>query len=521
MGLRAQSLAGVLVFALGVGGLGFWGLSGYLGRGFDRIEQQAMRKDFQRLIATLDDALAQKGRGAREWSHWTALRDYARNRNPQFAEDNLSPASLRASGLSWLAVLSPSGELIHAVRGEPSAGSTQTVAEVLSEQTPAGRALRQPAPPAGRCAWVFVPSLGEEVQALCHLPIMDSSGQGEPAGSLITAERMEAAAWRDMGTRAALDLQVYPLGAAPEAWAVLDEVAPGQDRRPLWVLPGEPQHRMRTQLVDGAGAPAAWVELRWPRELRLQGIEVLRGAGGLLAGLAALLALGAYWLVDLRLVRRLRSLQRQIARARAEEDWTPRLRVRGEDEIQELAEEGNHLLRRIQQQVTALEAVAQTDALTGLANRRAFDPRLQAALALVARQGGAVSVVMVDADYFKRFNDTHGHAAGDAALKVLAQGLNEVARRGSDLAARLGGEEFALLLEGGNLGEARQQAQALQRWLAAQACGPGQALAQALTVSMGVAQARPGESPGEVMARADAALYQAKALGRNRIESAP
>jgi diguanylate cyclase len=157
---------------------------------------------------------------------------------------------------------------------------------------------------------------------------------------------------------------------------------------------------------------------------------------------------------------------------------------------------------------------AQTDGLTGLLNRQAFLERAQVALAHATRYDEPLALLMLDIDHFKRINDRHGHAAGDAALQTLAQGLRSCTRAG-DLFCRYGGEEFCVLLSRAEGPDARRFDGRLRSSLTAKAGGTE---ADALDYSAGVAQRRPGDlSIDDLLVRADAALYQAKAEGRGRL----
>lgn len=156
---------------------------------------------------------------------------------------------------------------------------------------------------------------------------------------------------------------------------------------------------------------------------------------------------------------------------------------------------------------------AQTDALTGLLNRRVFDPMLERALADARRTRRALSVLMVDADHFKRINDVHGHPVGDAVLRMLADTLRE-RLRASDVIARFGGEEFGVLLPETGAEAALTTAQALVDAIAARS----DPVWGTVTVSIGVATCNDGHTPGaELIRQADVALYRAKAEGRNRV----
>lgn len=161
--------------------------------------------------------------------------------------------------------------------------------------------------------------------------------------------------------------------------------------------------------------------------------------------------------------------------------------------------------------VRQLERQSLSDALTGLANRRAFEVALEAELGRARRTGGELALALMDVDHFKRFNDTHGHQAGDAALVAVARVLAANARAG-DHACRFGGEEFALLLPGADAAAARAAAERVRAAVAAAATGHGH-----VTVSVGVAVTDGRDGAAALVAAADARLYAAKAAGRDRV----
>lgn len=164
---------------------------------------------------------------------------------------------------------------------------------------------------------------------------------------------------------------------------------------------------------------------------------------------------------------------------------------------------------------------ALTDALTGLPNRRRFDEALRAEVARVIRYGGRCSVALLDVDHFKNYNDHMGHPAGDTALKDLGELLRREVRKG-DLAARIGGEEFALLMLNTGREEAARVVDRMRRAVE-QAPFASREIQPTgrLTVSAGVAEF-PGDGADEAafVASADAALYRAKSAGRNQVVAA-
>lgn len=163
--------------------------------------------------------------------------------------------------------------------------------------------------------------------------------------------------------------------------------------------------------------------------------------------------------------------------------------------------------------------LATTDALTGLPNRRSFLERAQAEFDRLQRYGGKAGLLMLDIDFFKKVNDNHGHAAGDEVLRGFAQTCRGVLRM-TDVAGRLGGEEFAVLLPETACDKAFELAERLRQTLAATPIETTDG-ALFITVSIGIASLT-GDSPSleQVMAKADEALYRAKSNGRNRVELA-
>jgi diguanylate cyclase (GGDEF)-like protein len=172
-----------------------------------------------------------------------------------------------------------------------------------------------------------------------------------------------------------------------------------------------------------------------------------------------------------------------------------------------------------------LARLARTDELTGIPNRRALDERLAASWREAAREGKPLSLALADVDHFKQYNDKLGHGAGDACLAAVARTMAGAARRPGDMAARHGGEEFALLMPATPEPGAMALAELVRALV--EALPHPDAPGGKVTVSLGFATARPrpAEDPARgiaaLLADADASLYAAKAAGRNRVCAAP
>jgi diguanylate cyclase (GGDEF)-like protein len=167
-----------------------------------------------------------------------------------------------------------------------------------------------------------------------------------------------------------------------------------------------------------------------------------------------------------------------------------------------------------------LKRLSRVDPLTRLANRRSFDELLQREWQRAQRDRSVVSVVMVDIDFFKAFNDNHGHVAGDDCLQRVAGALNEALNRGGDIVARYGGEEFVVVLPDTDQVGARNVAEAMRRAVVELGI-PHQrsTVADCVTVTVGVCTTLPCRTttPAVAIQAADAALYRAKTAGRNRV----
>lgn len=157
-----------------------------------------------------------------------------------------------------------------------------------------------------------------------------------------------------------------------------------------------------------------------------------------------------------------------------------------------------------------------TDVLTGLKNRRAFDEAFATMLRRCSAAELPLSLLVVDIDHFKKVNDVHGHATGDLVLKCLGKILKSLVR-GNDVPARLGGEEFAVLLPETPTGGAHKVAEKIRQVVAAQQLRNGETELGQITVSIGLAELATNESKESLFKRADEALYQAKHSGRNQV----
>ena len=237
----------------------------------------------------------------------------------------------------------------------------------------------------------------------------------------------------------------------------------------------------------------------------------LRNAAFLVIGvLLVVIAVLAYWLAAL-IARPLRRLTRAAAQVSAG-DLPAGLPAGGGGEVGYLTQVFNTMVESLRKHHDELERLSTTDTLTGLSNRRHLMNLLTQEIERAKRAGQPFSILMLDVDHFKKYNDNHGHQAGDEVLARVSTVLRNSIRP-YDCAARYGGEEFLVMLSAASLDRAKESAERIRKQVRAEQFEGG-----SVTISIGVAEyPSQGDTAKSVIGQADAALYEAKRAGRDRV----
>jgi diguanylate cyclase (GGDEF)-like protein len=194
------------------------------------------------------------------------------------------------------------------------------------------------------------------------------------------------------------------------------------------------------------------------------------------------------------------------------------VRKEAELELSMLNAQRGRIIDEVEHLQAKLRDVSLRDPLTGLFNRRYLDATLSRELTRCLREGRPLALLVVDADHFKRVNDTFGHAGGDEVLRAIAQILQSTLRS-EDVVCRYGGEEFVAVMPGADLALAAARAEALRACIEATPIATDSGLVR-ITVSIGAGLAEPDDTPVSAFKRADEAVYRAKQSGRNRVACA-
>lgn len=275
-------------------------------------------------------------------------------------------------------------------------------------------------------------------------------------------------------------------------------------------------------MLDRLGRPEVCMDIRFPN---YHPVQFMGTSTWIMLAILAVVPTLFFWLIMHLLIAPIRNATlflessvrtRSIRNLEVPEDG---LQIR---EIRRLLTAYNQLASTVLEQKSALQQLTRTDALTGIANRRAFDHALERAWFRMNRYQQSMALVLIDIDHFKRFNDSAGHPAGDEVLRQVAEVLANMARRTDEVAARFGGEEFALIVYAHSTLEVESLRRNLHEAIANLAIRhPDSPTSEWITVSAGIAWIRnSGEwlsktNQEDWLAYADMALYKGKANGRN------
>lgn len=513
----------VVVFALVFGGMGSLGLllmKNSLLPTFDSMERNFALDSAKRVVSGFDEQMSTVSALNHDWAFWNELYTHMQRPRPAFERSNIGPDAMQSSNLHAIVLMGLQGE-VHGFGAR--AFSAGTVAQATDLVVPLLRRwARHPQQP--RRTECGLARLRSALCVVCWTGIVQSNGSGPSVGTVVMARELDAHALAVMAQYAGAAFTIEDIATPPHA----DELASTVG----WKLPefnylqhGDLQAQfapevitLKYQLQDLEAQPLGWVRIRMDRRLMEQGQRVIKDVLVQLAVVA--LATGLVLLITVHwwLVRPIARLRSDVADISTTRRWDQALAYDRPDELGALTQGINGLLAVLREQVGVLETLSSTDALTGIANRRQFDERLAHELVRLGRRSGPLSLLLVDVDHFKLYNDRYGHPAGDAVLRQLGALLRASCRQ-QDLPARLGGEEFALLLPDTDATGSAAMADKVMKALAALAVEHGSSpTAPVVTVSMGIATWPVVLDGGaaELFAQADKALYAAKHSGRQR-----
>lgn len=476
-------------------------------------ERDVAETELVRVERALDNELTHMERLVEDWAWWEDSYQFVRGERPEYVDSNLYEGTLATLDLRQMAFFSEDespywtlgyddGNHFATCSGTQACPWAERTVRILQERIANG--LDE-----DTHTWL----MGAPHLALIAVsPIYKGNDEAVPPSGWLAMVRPLSEAWiQQLRESTDIDLTLSSVIASESPpQRTLERLSPTTMRiqRDIQAIPES--HRVR-------------LEAKLPRQRYQASLETFRFALYWTSGVLFAAMVVSLLLLESIVLRPLRQFARFAQRLKENDDLdTPTILLDRHDEIGQLAREFRQLHEHQHAQKTLLLNLSQHDPLTGLANRRLFDEKLNAAIAQVPEECESVATLMLDVDHFKPYNDHYGHPRGDECLIALAECMSRQFSAPGQLVARTGGEEFSVLLPNASLTEAMDQARslgaAIQQLAIAHVTSP---VAAVVTVSIGVAASttRHPLSATQLMSHADLALYRAKDNGRNRVEA--
>ena len=509
---------------------------------FQYLEQEFARLNVDRIINRFSVALDEIDTSVYDWSAWSDTYTFAQDRNKRYVEANLYPDTFINLGYDVALFINNEGEALWdgIYEFQPDAEFVDRTDALLDKLLPKAVALAD-----------FI-DLDSEVASQVHRglfhfdglpvlfsirPIYNSFGQGEARGYLLFGKTLSETLLAQLQADVALTFEISEvmnqasLSALPQYDIEFFDKGSLHIRQPF--LPSESGGFLVTVEVD--------------KRFTQIGLETTQAVVMVFIIIGLLVVIATWWWLQRTTVLPIKRLKNSILVTANSKDYTQRLDLVSSDEVGALAKTFNDLLetvehrtqvlnhtneqlQREQQRLKILQSdleaanaelkiLSEKDALTGLYNRLAMERKLTQEWNVLRRKNESLSVLMIDIDRFKEYNDHYGHQAGDDCLRRVAIVLSSIAHRASDMVARYGGEEFIVILPGIELEEAHQMALNLRHSIETENIDHATSDLGHLTISIGVACLVPdaARTIHDLILNADEALYRAKEQGRNRV----
>lgn len=476
---------------------------------FVAMEKEADNKVVSRVNNALDLRTEQLIENYYPVSLWDELYHYALAPNPQFIADNFSYENWESSQVSALFIFDKDHNLLWSHKSKTLLNQSQS-GGISSEQLDRIALEQTTIPYNSYSATGFASGIEAELSSptiFTSFPIYNLSPTSQHSGFLVVWDFLSTEKLEYIQRYLQTDFAYEKI----ERGAPLNQVSNNS-------LSRDSNNMIHWSIYDHEGYPAYNVHL-FLQERRFNADLVD------LATLIELITAGVVFIILALLISRhiiipLRVLQKNMVTIRETQDFSNRVEMERDDELGSLSREYNTLLQHIENQEQALRAsnhellqLSNLDALTGIANRRAFDDFIGN-----SELQHPVSLMMIDIDHFKRYNDFYGHPKGDKTLKTVAQALQGNIHIATDLAARYGGEEFAVVLTNTSSTQAYQVAQRILTTINQLGIVHEKSEHQIVSVSIGLCTVSQTTSPKQLIKAADQALYKAKERGRNQVQ---
>jgi diguanylate cyclase (GGDEF)-like protein len=536
MSIRIKVFVIIFVLFAMLGGADFLVQRFIIFPSFLELEHREAGENLKRVFHAIDREIVHLNRLCGDWAVWNDAYAFMTKQTEHFVKSNLNPETLAANTMNLLAFCTPDGAVVWSRATDFTENKQLSFQFLASGAIPPGHPLLavRPSETAGKeTSGVLDTEWGPLLFATREILLSDGSGPG--AGFLIMGRFLDAATLQTLQEQTRIPFEiVYPFPGESKVCNSLDRAGKAQTSKlDAFALKNEQYLNTCAAYLGATGAPLFGVRYLFPREITRKGVTSMSYAAALVicSGGVILIILNA--MLQHVILRPVQRLTEHAAQLEQEGDYSVRLNLTRQDEIGRLASSFDAMVQTINDRTEQLQLANEQlifltvqDGLTGIANRRMFDSYMRKEWRRAMREQTPLSVVMLDVDFFKGYNDAYGHQQGDRCLVSVATALQQHVRRPADLAARYGGEEFVMVLPNtsadGAVILAERVREAIQALKIEHRSSP---VSPFISVSLGVVTAVPGVDQSEAgldafLEAADQGLYQAKRQGRNRTVSA-
>lgn len=530
MSVRAKVFTIILVLFASLGVADFFVQRFVVYPSFLELEHHEAGQNLQRVFQAIEREGFHLERISRDWATWDDTHDFMATRSQAYQKSNLNGDTLDSLAINVMIFFAPDGTIVWGKARDTVQETGMSLELLESGGVDPGHPLIS-LPDAEKGARGVV-NTEHGPLLFATRQILRSDGSGPAAGFLVTGRILTPAMVKDLTEQTRIPFEIiYPYAQSRMLCGKSDVTAASTDGLNYFTRDDGNHVKVCSAYLDPSGTPVFGIQYLFPREITQKGIASIRYAMILVisSGLIVLVILNV--LLQAVVLRPLRKLTEHAARLQREEDYSLRLDLRRNDEVGVLAGSFDSMVQTIRERTEELKRANEQlrqlslrDGLTGIPNRRMFDATLKQEWRRAMRDGTPISLILGDVDFFKDYNDAHGHLQGDQCLIAVAAVLQQQMQRPADLVARFGGEEFAVILADTDAQGAGHVAQSLRRAVMELRLEHGRSEADpCVTMSFGVASMTPQPEDGDegmdaLLRRADRALYQAKNSGRNRVE---
>ena len=496
---------------------------------FLELEYREAGENMKRIFHAIDRESYHLERLCRDWGTWDDSYEFMDSLSEEFMESNLGEGSLDNISLNVLTFCRADGSIAWSL-----ARDTENRTNLELDFQKGGRISPDHlilnvhnSPEGGRGKrGILATEAGPLIYATRE--ILRSDGSGPPNGFLIMGRFMNETLLDTLKEQTRLSFEIVDNASA--LCQTRDMIPQGIDDLVYYTLSEGAKITTCATFRAEDGKPLFNVRYVFPREATRKGIESIRYAMALVIGSGVVVLIILNMLLRAIVLKPLQRLTEHASKLEREGDYSLRINSSRRDEIGVLANSLDALVQTISDRTVELRRAndrltqqSLSDPMTGIANRRMFDDFLKKEWRRATREQSPLSLILIDVDNFKKYNDSLGHQQGDMCLIAVAAVLQLHVQRPADLVARYGGEEFAVILPGTNLEGAVHMAETLRRAIRDMRIEhPASETSPYVTLSMGLVSVAPSPTDGDggmeaLLARADQALYQAKDAGRDQV----